>query len=679
MVDTLARMRQLIGTETGWQNNDLVLGDGELALERSGNNIRFKIGNGTSTYSALPFVGLFDDTVKTHNIIDMDDELPTSQTTVAYGVTTNSTLNMPPTTQSTYGNLTVTWLSNATNGGQFLYVRDGEVWSRDYRSGAWEDWKLLSPSITVANTAPATPHEQQLWLDTSGSYPLLKMWDGGGWEDTQTLADHVASPDISNMDDEWPQNNDETTFGIVQGSTLNAPSVGGGISSGGNLAITWRNSNVTGGQMIYYRDGEVWIREFTAGAWEPWKKVGPSVLVGNVAPGSPNTNLLWLDTSGVVPAFKYWDGSAWQLAQTPPDYVNSHNVADLDLELPAQLRHVQWGTITGSTLNAPSVTGVDWGNLVMTWRAGTDAAGQIAFYRNGEIWQRNYWQGAWEGWVVISPSVTVSDNEPTSAYQDQVWLDTSSTFPTLKMWDNGAWVIAHQPTDQTSVPLIADLNDELPDEDNEMRWGMVRQATLNTPPSTDGTINSNLAASWRDGPSAGGQMVVLRGGEIWIRMYASGTWEDWKKASGIPVTITAPSNPNTEDVWLDTSGTFPALKYWDGSAWSLAQTPSELIYAPHITDMDNEFPSFDDAVNWGTIIGTTANVPTTQTSANSIGMTWRNAPNAGGQMIIDRDGAMWTRVYAGGAWESWKQVASSMTISSSPPSGGNNGDIWYQV
>lgn len=57
MATTNQRMRQLIGTTAQWAANNLVIGDGEIAVERQvGNVIRMKVGDGVTTFSALPYV-----------------------------------------------------------------------------------------------------------------------------------------------------------------------------------------------------------------------------------------------------------------------------------------------------------------------------------------------------------------------------------------------------------------------------------------------------------------------------------------------------------------------------------------------------------------------------------------------------------------------------------------------
>jgi len=52
----LARQRQLTGTTLEWAANDLILGDGEIAVEHvSSTETKIKIGDGTRPFSALPY------------------------------------------------------------------------------------------------------------------------------------------------------------------------------------------------------------------------------------------------------------------------------------------------------------------------------------------------------------------------------------------------------------------------------------------------------------------------------------------------------------------------------------------------------------------------------------------------------------------------------------------------
>lgn len=57
MVDTYARMRQLIGSSAEWIANDIVLGQGEIGIEiLSDNYARVKVGDGASFFSNCPVV-----------------------------------------------------------------------------------------------------------------------------------------------------------------------------------------------------------------------------------------------------------------------------------------------------------------------------------------------------------------------------------------------------------------------------------------------------------------------------------------------------------------------------------------------------------------------------------------------------------------------------------------------
>lgn len=56
MADELRRMRQLRGTPAQWAGSSLILGDGEIAVERNDVDARLKVGDGTRTFGELPYV-----------------------------------------------------------------------------------------------------------------------------------------------------------------------------------------------------------------------------------------------------------------------------------------------------------------------------------------------------------------------------------------------------------------------------------------------------------------------------------------------------------------------------------------------------------------------------------------------------------------------------------------------
>ena len=64
MTDTAARQRQLIGSTAAWAANNIVLGNGEIGVEAvSGSDVRIKIGDGTATFSALPYASASSSTI----------------------------------------------------------------------------------------------------------------------------------------------------------------------------------------------------------------------------------------------------------------------------------------------------------------------------------------------------------------------------------------------------------------------------------------------------------------------------------------------------------------------------------------------------------------------------------------------------------------------------------------
>jgi hypothetical protein len=60
MADIHARQRQLVGSAADWGAADLVIGDGELAVQReAGDQFKIKLGNGVQKFSQLPFFESF--------------------------------------------------------------------------------------------------------------------------------------------------------------------------------------------------------------------------------------------------------------------------------------------------------------------------------------------------------------------------------------------------------------------------------------------------------------------------------------------------------------------------------------------------------------------------------------------------------------------------------------------
>jgi len=79
MPDTFARMRQLVGSTVDWAANDLVIGLGEIAVERTpGGEFRIKVGDGVTRFSALPYASAVSTTVTWDNITGRPTTFPPS-------------------------------------------------------------------------------------------------------------------------------------------------------------------------------------------------------------------------------------------------------------------------------------------------------------------------------------------------------------------------------------------------------------------------------------------------------------------------------------------------------------------------------------------------------------------------------------------------------------------------
>jgi len=57
MTDYYGRLRTIIGSTASWAANDLIIGDGEIAVERvTATDIKLKVGDGVTAFSGLPYV-----------------------------------------------------------------------------------------------------------------------------------------------------------------------------------------------------------------------------------------------------------------------------------------------------------------------------------------------------------------------------------------------------------------------------------------------------------------------------------------------------------------------------------------------------------------------------------------------------------------------------------------------
>lgn len=84
MADTFARMRQLVGSTAAWAANNIVLGNGEIGIEQvSSSEHKIKVGDGTRTWSALPYASALNDTINAATQAALDLKLSLSGGTMS--------------------------------------------------------------------------------------------------------------------------------------------------------------------------------------------------------------------------------------------------------------------------------------------------------------------------------------------------------------------------------------------------------------------------------------------------------------------------------------------------------------------------------------------------------------------------------------------------------------------
>lgn len=83
MADIFARQRSLIGSSAEWTANNIVLGQGEIGIERvSPTDVRIKVGDGVSTFSALPYASASSSTINAATQAALDAKVAKSGDTM---------------------------------------------------------------------------------------------------------------------------------------------------------------------------------------------------------------------------------------------------------------------------------------------------------------------------------------------------------------------------------------------------------------------------------------------------------------------------------------------------------------------------------------------------------------------------------------------------------------------
>ena len=233
-------------------------------------------------------------------------------------------LNSPPTAaQIEQGEIGINYNKDSLT----LYVKDSDGVIRPVAG----DGSQGPGKSTAQATAPASPADGDLWIDTSKNPPELKLWDDTGfkWNPAGSVPPETTAPSSPAVGRIW------VDAGVIP-----------------NVTRIW--------------DGTTWVA-FTG-----------SLSSAATAPTGPVTGQVWIDTSSTPSVTKIWNGTSWVSAVSSPTG-DSAIAAEAKYATKAELNAAgtgQW-TKVGTELN-PKTDGDD---VVIKDSAGT--SDQIALRADG--------------------------------------------------------------------------------------------------------------------------------------------------------------------------------------------------------------------------------------------------------------------------------------------------------
>lgn len=238
-----SRQQQKYSTSTEWSNANPLLLKGEIAVVKIGNSYRFKVGDGTSKYNALPFVdeGALADKVDKYKTVFIgqgvygftgDGSTVTEKTIFTDGQATNISGTIP--LRTTNGNIPVPETpTNNTDAASKKYVDD----SIPDVSGKLDKITSTDTSAT-ARVYSITNAGTQSSLKVTNITPtvsyLAQYYTGGRLKSNTP----VANLDVANK-----KYVDDAVAGAGGGSSFDAAYVPAGIQAGSGSWCTYKYLN----------------------------------------------------------------------------------------------------------------------------------------------------------------------------------------------------------------------------------------------------------------------------------------------------------------------------------------------------------------------------------------------------------------------------------------------------
>jgi phage minor structural protein len=408
--------------------------------------------------------------------------------------------------------------------------------------------EVIDTKTKIIHSVTPPSDTTAIWVDTSQVPNIVKTWEPNlqQW----VKATPTEAPEVNSYDQQTIDNKDQSVY---QDSTYYADAVSQTAESNAkqhadNAAATAENN----------------AKNYTNSYAE--KKIAK----GSTAPLNPAVGDLWIDTSVTPNLLKRWTGSAWQkLAPTTASEIGAVAKSEYDakvqqftndiaakadaqwvngqLVLKANASDVYTKTETDNKLgtkadkaNTYTKTEVDnaLNSKVSVTQYTADMNGIISELDNHEsrITQT-------ENEIATKVSNTTYQQDKTALESDISSLETRMTNAETAITQNANQIALK--ANKTDVYTKTEVNNQLANK-------------------ADNTTVNALETRISEAES----QLTIQANQIATKVsQTTFTQELSKKENAVTKSNSAPSNPSTDQLWLDTSVTPNVLKRWNGSAW----------------------------------------------------------------------------------------------------------------
>ena len=457
-------------------------------------------------------------------------------------------------------------------------------------------------SIPVQDDAPSSPKEGDLWVDTSGDIPVLKVLGIG----------------------------DDGVDWLLVGTTILVQDDAPRFPVEGDLWVDTTGSDT----ILKIYDGSDWAAAGGSGG-----SGGTAIPAQDDAPDSPSEGDLWVDTTGSDTVLKIYDGSDWTAVDTTGGGGSIMAEArGQTVQLSAEVNVTTANALKGSGLTMPTLADTDV--FVISFGTPTDDQSHpVPWVVDGKTWNalgalsegnsiatasvneqvirtRGFVEGS--GFIhmfvgkasddeilfgtdnvqedaapltvtVLGGGLVVAGTAPASPSTGDLWIDTSDTDAVLRYHDGSGWVgvgsaAASGQSSGGSGNIPAGLQPPPNPELNDL-WVDTYGVSDGASPIlklwatgawlTVGRMVTTVQDTAPSSPLEGDLWVDTTGEDTILKLYDGSEWDtvgSSAAATTIPAQDTAPSSPSEGDLWVDTTGTTTLLKIYNGSAWVAVDT-----------------------------------------------------------------------------------------------------------